>query len=279
MTKRTVLALLLCVLPLPSMAVERGHAPVNGLKLYYEVHGPKPAAGEVPLLLLHGGGSSLRSSFGTLLPHLSKTRRVIVYDQQGHGRTTDVDDRPFTFEQSARDAVALLRHLGISRADFMGYSNGGQIALEVALTHPELVRRLIFQSAMTSRDGLPPEVWKGFENPRIEDMPEALKQEYRATSPHPEKLPSFFAKSARRMKEFRGWTPEQVRSVRVPVLILLGDRDIRVEHGAELLRLFPDAQLAVLPGTDHGQMTERGAQVAPIVLEFLRAERTTPSKP
>lgn len=267
---RTLIALLLLTFAPAALAVERGYAPVNGLRLYYEVHGPKPKRGEVPLVLLHGGGSSLRTSFGSLLPRLAKTRRVIAYDQQGHGRTNDVDDRPFTFEQSAEDLVALLDHLGIQRADLMGYSNGAQIALVVAVKHPERVRKLIFQSAMTSRDGFPPEVWKGFENPRVEDLPAPLKQEYLATSPHPEKFPSFFAKAARRMREFQGWTPEELATVRAPTLIVIGDRDVRVHHAADVQRWLPDAQLMVVPGTDHTQMTERGAALAPWIEAFLR---------
>src|SRR5205823_8958517 len=118
----------------PASAVERGYAPVNGLQLYYEIHG-SPAKDGVPLVLLHGGGSTIETSFGKLIPLVSKTRQVIAFEQQGHGHTADVD-RPFSFEQSAEDAVALLRHLHLGKADFLGYSNGGHIALEIALRLP-----------------------------------------------------------------------------------------------------------------------------------------------
>ena len=125
---------LILLLAAPALAVLRGYAPVNGLQLYYEIHG-NPAKDGVPLVLLHGGGSTLETSFGKLIPLVSKARQVIAFEQQGHCHTADVD-RPFSFEQSAEDAVALLRHLHVAKADSLGYSNGGHIALEIALRHP-----------------------------------------------------------------------------------------------------------------------------------------------
>ena len=146
------------------LAVIRGYAPVSGLQMYYEIHG----SGGTPLVLLHGGGSTIETSFAKLLPLLSRNRQVIAFEQQGHGHTADVD-RPFSFEQSAEDAVALLRYLKIPKADFFGYSNGGHIALQVALSHPEVVRRLILESAMYSREGADPRFWEGFEHAKLED--------------------------------------------------------------------------------------------------------------
>jgi len=245
-----------------------GYAPVNGLKLYYEIHG-KPAKDGVPLVLLHGGGSTIETSFGKLLPLLSRSRQVIAFEQQGHGHTADVD-RPFSFEQSAKDAVALLRHLHIAKADFLGYSNGGHISLEVALRHPEMVRSLILQSVFFSRDGTDPRFWQGFEQAKLEEMPLELRKAYLATAPHPEQLPSFFAKSVQRMRAFKGWTPAQIQAIRAPTLLILGDRDVvRVEHAAQLQHLLPDARLAVLPATDHMAMTGRAAAVASMVEDFL----------
>ena len=252
----------------PAGAFQRGYAPVNGLRLYYEVHG-RPSKDGVPLVLLHGGGSTIETSFGKLLPLVSKTRQVIAFEQQGHGHTADVD-RPFSFEQSAEDAVALLRYLHVAKADFLGYSNGGHIVVEIALRHPEVVRSLVLESIMVSREGADPQFWQGFEAARLEDMPAELKKAYQATSPHPEQLPSFFAKSVQRMREFKGWTPAQLQTIRAPALLLLGDRDIvRVDHAAQMQRLLPDARLAVLPATDHLAMTERAGYVAEMVADFL----------
>ena len=253
-------------------AAERGYAPVNGLQLYYEIHG-KPSPGGVPLVLLHGGGSTIGTSFATLIPLVSKTRQVIAFEQQGHGHTADVD-RPFSFGQSAEDAVALLRHLHVAKADFLGYSNGGHIALEIALRHPEVVRALVLESVFYSRDGTDLQFWAGFDHAKLEDMPAELKQAYLATAPHPEQLPSFFAKSVQRMREFKGWTRGQLQTIRAPTLLVLGDRDIvRVEHAAQMQHLLRDAQLAVLPATDHLAITGRAASVAPMIDEFLRGLR------
>jgi pimeloyl-ACP methyl ester carboxylesterase len=247
------------------------YAPVNGLQLYYEIHG-SPAKDGVPLVLLHGGGSTIGTSFGKLIPLVSKTRQVIAFEQQGHGHTADVD-RPFSFEQSAEDAVALLRHLRVAKADFLGYSNGGHIALEIALRHPEVVRSLVIESAFFSRDGTDPQFWQGFDHAKLDDMPLDLRKAYLATAPHPEQLPSFFAKSVQRMREFKGWTPAQLRTIRAPTLLVLGDRDIvRVEHAAQMQHLLPDARLAVLPAADHLAMTERAAEVAAMVDDFLRGQ-------
>jgi pimeloyl-ACP methyl ester carboxylesterase len=115
-----------------------GYAPVNGLRMYYEIHG-STNPGQLPLVLLHGGGDTIETSFGHLLPALAPNRRIIVFEQQGCGRTADIEDRPFSFEQSADDTAALLKHLDIHRADLFGFSNSGTIALQVAIRYPQLV--------------------------------------------------------------------------------------------------------------------------------------------
>ena len=256
----------MCVMAL--MLAAAGYAPVNGLQLYYEIHG-KPAKDGVPLVLLHGGGSNIETSFARLIPLVSKTRQVIAFEQQGHGHTADVD-RPFSFEQSAEDAVALLRHLHVAKADFFGYSNGGHITLEIALRHPEMVRSLIVESAFFSRDGTDPRFWQGFDHAKLDDMPPELRKAYLATAPHPEQLPSFFAKTVQRMREFKGWTPAQLQTIRAPTLLVLGDRDVvRVEHAAQMQHLLPDGRLAVLPAADHLAIPDRAADVARFVDEFL----------
>lgn len=242
-------------------------AEVNGLKLYYEVDGD----GGTPLVLLHGGGSTIETSFGKVLPLLAKTRRVIAFEQQGHGHTADVD-RPFSFDQSAEDAVALLRHLGIQKADFLGYSNGGHVAISIAVKHPGVVRKLVIESAMFDRDGTEPAFWDGFKSVKMEDMPPELREAYLKTAPNPGDLPRFFAKSVRRMLEFKGWTPEQIQSIQAPTLVVCGDRDVvRPEHAVRTFRLLPHAQLAVLPGTDHMAIVGRIDLLLPVILPFLDA--------
>jgi pimeloyl-ACP methyl ester carboxylesterase len=250
-------------------AVRSGYAPVNGLKMYYEVYGS--ANGKIPpLVLLHGGGSTIETSFGKVLPALAKTRQVIAFEQQGHGRTADIVDRPFTFEQSADDTAGLLRFLNIGKADFFGYSNGGHIALQMAISHPGLVRKLVVESAMFHRDGSDPGFWKSFEHAKPGDMPPELREAYLGVAPHPEDLPTFFTKSVQRMLNFKGWTPEDIQSIDAPTLVMIGDRDIVTpEHAVRMFRLLPNAQLAVLPGTDHMTIVNRSDWLVPMIGTFL----------
>ena len=235
-----------------STAKPQGYAPVNGLKMYYEIHGN--ANGEkTPLVLLHGGGSTIETTFGRILPSLAKSRQVIAFDQQGHGRTADVADRPFTFEQSADDAAALLKHLKIENADFFGFSNGGNIAMQIAIRHPKAVRKLIVASAGFKRDGHPQEFWEFMKHAKLETMPKVLRDEYVKLAPHPEQLSTFFDKSVKRMREFKDFSLEDIRSIQAPTLVTIGDADnVRPEHAVELFRLLQHGKLAVLPG-GHGE--------------------------
>jgi len=250
-------------------ATRGGYAPLNGLKVYYEVHGS--ANGRIPpLVLLHGGGSTIETSFGKFLPALARTRQVIAFEQQGHGHTADVADRPFTFEQSADDTAGLLRYLNIGKADFFGYSNGGHIALQMAISHPGLVRKLVIESAMFHRDGIDPGFWKSFEHAKLDDMPLELREAYLGVAPRPEDLPTFFAKSVQRMLNFKGWTSGDIRSIDAPTLVVIGDRDIvHPEHAVLMFRLLPNAQLAILPGTDHMAIVNRSDWLVPMIETFL----------
>ena len=250
--------------------IKSGYAPVNGLKMYYEIHGA--ANGKTPpLVLLHGGGSTIDTSFGKVLPLFAKTRQVVAFDQQGHGRTADVD-RPYSFEQSADDAAALLRHLKIDRADFFGYSNGGNIALQIAIRHPAMARRLVVASAMYKRDGLPPEFWESMKNATLESMPVELKEAYLKVAPHPEQLPTFHDKCVKRMLEFKDWRAQDIKSITAPTMVMIADGDIVMpEHAVEMFRLLPHAQLAVLPGTDHMSLVTRAEWQFSMIEAFLNA--------
>ncbi len=250
-------------------AVQRGYAPANGLKMYYEIHGSRNDE-TPPLFLLHGGGSTIETSFGKILPALAKTRQVIAFEQQGHGHTADID-RPFTFEQSAEDTVSLLRYLKIRKADFFGYSNGGHIVLEIAIRHPQVVRKLVVESAMFNREGSDLGFWESFKHAKLEDMPAELRKAYLRVSPHPEDLPKFFAKSVKRMLDFKGWTPEEIKSINAPTMVIIGDHDIvHPEHAVLMFRLLPNAQLAVLPGTDHMTIVNRSDCVPSMIEVFLQ---------
>jgi pimeloyl-ACP methyl ester carboxylesterase len=254
--------------PYYEMLIRSGYSPVNGLEMYYEIHG-NTRGKSPPLVFLHGGGSTIETSFGKVLPSFAKTRQVIAFDQQGHGRTADID-RPFTFDQSAEDTVALLRYLKIERADFFGYSNGGHIVLQIAVRYPDLVRKLVIESAVFQREGSDAEFWESFEHAKLGDMPAELREAYLKVAPHPEDLPSFFAKSVKRMLDFKGWTPEEIKSIDAPALVIIGDHDIiRPEHAVQMFRLLSTAQLAVLPGTDHMTIVNRSDWLLSMVEAFL----------
>jgi pimeloyl-ACP methyl ester carboxylesterase len=227
------------------------YAEVNGLRMYYEIHG----SGE-PLVLVHGGGSTIETSFGRVIPIFAKTRRVIAIERQAHGRTPDRDS-PATFEQDADDVAELLKQIGVKRADIFGFSNGGHVAIEVALRHPTIVRKLILASTNISREGMPPEFWKGMENPKFSDMPQIYKDAFLKVNNDPAALMKMFERDSSRMRVFKGWTDEQIRSIKFPTLIANGDHnDIILEHVVRMHRLFPNSRLAILPGNHGGYMGE-----------------------
>lgn len=152
-------------------AAEQGHgayAGVNGIKMYYETYGPARA---VPLVLSHGGGSTIDSTFGRIIPFLARSRRVIAVEEQAHGRTSD-RDAPLSFATSADDVAALLHQLGIERADVFGFGNGASVALQVAIRHPRALRKLVFASSMTKKAGAQPQLWSTIQNTDISQMPQ-----------------------------------------------------------------------------------------------------------
>jgi pimeloyl-ACP methyl ester carboxylesterase len=228
--------------------IKKGHAPVNGIQMYYEVYGK---AEGTPLLLLHGGGSTIDVTFGRVIPMLAKSRTVIGVEEQGHGRTSD-RDAPVRFETSADDISALLDHLRLPQADLFGFSNGALVALQVAIRHPQKVHKLIFASAMTTKGGAHPELWRVIKMADFSHMPQPLKDAYLKVNPDPEKLKTMHDKDAERMRNFQDIPDKEVRSVRASTLILIGDRDIvRPEHALKLNRLISQSRLLILPG-GHG---------------------------
>ena len=265
-----VLAILSAVFTPRSKAAEGHYAPVNGLKMYYEIHGVSDGK-TPPLVLLHGGGSTIETTFGKFLPLLAKNRQVIAFEQQGHGRTADVD-RPFTFEGSADDAAALLQYLKIERADFFGYSNGGTIALQIAIRHPKLVRKLIVASANFRRDGMDPQFWEGMKHAKLADMPAELREAYLQVAPHPEQLQSFHDKSVRRMLDFQDIPTDTIHGIEAPTMVMCGDADVvRPEHAVAMFRLLPHAQLAILPATNHMTFVKNVEPAAEMITAFLDA--------
>jgi pimeloyl-ACP methyl ester carboxylesterase len=224
-----------------------GFIRVNGLAMYYELHG----AGGTPLVLIHGGGSTIGTNFSRVLPLLSRSRRVIAVEVQAHGHTRDVD-RPFTFEQDADDIAALLDSLHVGSADILGFSNGGTTALQAAIRHPGKVRRLVIASSNYKRDGMQAGFWEFMEKGTYADMPQPYKDAYLKINPSQAGVHAMHDRDAKRMLAFRDIPDASIRGIQAPTLVVVGDRDvIRPEHAIELSRTLPRARLCILPGT-HG---------------------------
>jgi pimeloyl-ACP methyl ester carboxylesterase len=251
-------------------------ASVNGLEMYYEIHGEGQ-----PLVLLHGALSATGTSFGTMLPGLARSRQVIAVEQQAHGHTADVD-RPLSIEQMAEDTAALLGRLGVPRADLLGYSLGAGIAVQATLRHPGLVRKLVIACVTYDRAGFQPGLLDGIEALR----PELLagtpwQEEYARIAPNPDDWATLVEKVKHLDGSFEGWTADQIRSIEAPTMLVAGDSDIvRPEHAVEMFRLLgggvegdsaglPRSRLAILPGTTHTTITTRGPWLVPMVQEFL----------
>jgi pimeloyl-ACP methyl ester carboxylesterase len=245
--------------------------------MYYEIHG----SGQ-PLLLLHGAYMTVEL-MGKLVPELARTRQVIAVEFQAHGHTADID-RPITYECLADDAAALLRYLGVGSADVYGYSLGGGVALQVALRHPDLVRRLVVVSASYTRDGVYDEVFAAIE----QITPDVFqgtpwREAYERTAPDPNAFPALVDKLKQLDMTPFAWPAEAVRAIGAPTLIVIGDSDgTRPEHAVEMFRLrgggvfgdlagLPASQLAVLPGTTHVGMLERADWLVAMIAPFLDA--------
>jgi pimeloyl-ACP methyl ester carboxylesterase len=223
------------------------YAHVNGIKMYYEIHGTGS-----PLVLIHGGGSTIKTNFSRIMPVLAKTHQVIAVELQAHGHTGD-RDAPETFAQDASDVAELLKQLNISKADIFGFSNGGQTAIQLALDYPDRVNKLIIASAFYKRDAAPEAFWEGFKNPQFSSMPQVYKDEFAKINSDPAALMNMFSKDAHRMLLFKGWSDEEIKSIQSPALVVIGDRDLASpEHAAQMARLFPHGRLAILPG-GHGE--------------------------
>jgi pimeloyl-ACP methyl ester carboxylesterase len=241
-----------------SKNTKTGYAPVNGLKMYYEIHG----SGK-PLVLLHGAFNTINMAFGMLIPELSKSRQVIAVEMQGHGRTADID-RPFSFESMADDVAALLKYLKKDSADIFGYSMGGGVAWQLAIRHPGLVRKLVIASAVYKYEGWTPEtrsILPILTPEMFEGTP--IKTEYDNLAPDKKHWTQFINKMKQFVTTPYDFNAEKIRAIKSPTLIISGDGDgVLPEHAVEMFRLrngkymvdfgpAPVTQLAIFPGTSH----------------------------
>jgi len=257
--------------------VRAGYAPVNGLKMYYEIHGNGK-----PIVLIHGSFMTI-PMWKQIIPLFAKTRQVIVMELQGHGRTADIE-RDVSFEGMADDVSELLKFLKIDSADILGYSMGGGVAFQMGIRHPGQVRKLIITSGVYKHDGwwpAPEKAFAGFNAAMFKNTP--IEAQYDSLAPDPKHFPEFIKRVASINLKPYDWT-QQVRQMKAPVLIMLGDADgVRYEHALELFRMkgggkmaefggMSDSRLAIFPGTTHWQMIDRLDWLVPIVNEFLDAK-------
>lgn len=255
---------------------QSGLAPVNGIQMYYEISGPKDG---MPLVLLPGGGSTIDITWSRMIPLLSKKFLVIAVEEQGHGRSTD-RDAPVSFEATADDVVATLKHLNISKANVFGFSNGASSALQMAIRHPEMVNKVIFASSLTKKSGGYKWFWEFMKKANFSNMPQPLKDAYLKVAPKPENLRTMHDKDLNRMRTFKNVPDSDLKKIKSPVLVMIGDKDlVTPEHAAELTRLIPNSKLVILPGV-HGEylgeaiVTTKETQypqiTSSIVEEFLK---------
>lgn len=260
-----------------------GYAPVNGLKMYYEIRGQ----GE-PLVLLHGAFMAITDEWSDLANELAKTRKVIAVEMQGHGRTADIK-RDISYENLADDVTTILDYLKIERADLVGYSLGAGTAMECAIRHPENVRKVVSISHPIRRDGWVKEAndfWPNFSMEMMKGTPAETERE--KLNPVPNSFPEFF--SHIKAAAMRPWDfgAEKFKATKAPFFFIHGDADgVRMEHISEMYRLkgggnshadmMPrtDSRLAIIPNATHVTLMNRVAVMVPMINDFLNA---TPQK-
>jgi pimeloyl-ACP methyl ester carboxylesterase len=249
------------------------YANVNGLKMYYEIHGKG-----FPLVLIHGGGSTIGTTFGRILPELAKTHQVIAVEMQAHGHTADID-RPLSFTQDADDIAELLRQLKIAKADIFGFSNGASTTLEMAVRHQEMVGKIIVASTFYKKAGAFPGFWDMMSGATFEGMPQPYKDAFLKINPDKDALYAMYKRDITRMQNFKEISEADIRSIKAPALIIAGDKDVVTpEHVVEMYRQIPNAKLAMFPGGhgDYiGELTtlkpgQNEFPALPVIEEFLK---------
>jgi pimeloyl-ACP methyl ester carboxylesterase len=258
-----------------------GYAPVNGLEMHYEIHG---SGRREPLVLLHGSFMTISNNWTGWIGELSKARKVIAVEMQGHGRTADIN-RDFSYESLADDIAAMLDYLKIEQADLLGYSMGGGVAMQVAIRHPEKVRKVVSISAFFRRDGLVREALDAFPKLTADTFKGSpIETEYKKLSPTPNEFPNFVKRViAMELKPY-DFGADRLKATKAPFLFIHGDADgVRLDHIAEMFRLKGDeihgdlrprseSRLAVLPNTTHVSLMEKANAIIPMVNDFLDAK-------
>ncbi len=260
----------------PKTLKSSGYAPVNGLKLYYEVHGEGQ-----PILLLHGAYMTIGLNWNQLLPELSKTRKVIVVEMQGHGHTADTE-RPFAYPTLASDVAGLLKHLKVDSADILGYSFGGTIALQVAIQYPQLVKKLVIISTAFRYDGWLPEVRSMLESFKPEFLDQTpLKAIYDSIAPDPKHWHPFVNKFVQFDTKDYNLGEDKIKAIKSPALLIMGDNDgVDLQHKTNFYKLLggntfgdiagvPKSRLAIVPGATHVGVMMEGDKLLSYINPFL----------
>lgn len=223
-----------------------GYASVNGLSMYYEIHGNGQ-----PLVLIHGGGSTIQTTFGKIMPLLANYYKVIAVELQAHGHTKD-RGKPSSFEQDADDVAALLQYLQINKAHIFGFSNGGSTALQIAIRHPALVNKLVAFSAIYKRSGMLPGFFEGMQHASLNNMPQPLQDAYLQITGDKQGLQLMHDRDKNRMLQFTDWPEAALMAITAPTLLISTDKDVIVpEHTLEMAKKIPHASVMILPGA-HG---------------------------
>jgi pimeloyl-ACP methyl ester carboxylesterase len=240
------------------------YASVNGLRLYYEVHG----SGR-PLVLLHGGLMTIELNWAPLLAPLAAGRQVIAVELQEHGHT-GAADRPMTMDALTGDVIGLLDQLGVAEADLFGFSLGGLVSWAVAFAAQDRVGKLVVASADPLRP--PGRESAPISQDRLPTQTDflAMQAAYAAAAPDPAQFDKSAAKTTALVHELPGWTAGQLGSLRVPALLIVGDRDFSpLRDVLDTFELLPDARLAVLPDTTHMDVTRQPERLLTLIRPFL----------
>jgi pimeloyl-ACP methyl ester carboxylesterase len=233
------------------------YAQVNGINMYYEIHGEGK-----PLVMIHGGGSTIKTSFGKLLPLLAQHYTIIAVELQAHGHTSD-RDTPESFTQDADDVAALLYQLSISKAHILGFSNGGSTAMQIAIRHPQIVDKIIVIAGAFKREGFINGFFDGMQYATLDNMPQSLKDAFLKINPDENALFNMFSKDKQRMIDFKDWNESDIRSIQLPALIINGDKDVTTcEHALEISNLIANSSLIILPGM-HGEYIGEEGTIKP----------------
>ena len=256
-----------------------GYAPVNGLKMYYEVHG----SGE-PVVLLHGAFMTITNNWTGWIAELAKTRKVIAVEMQGHGRTGDIE-RDISQANLADDVAALLDHLKIPKADLIGYSMGGGVAMACAIRHPDKVRKVVILSSYFHRDGIVKEGREAISKLSADVfIGSPIEVEYKKLSPTPDDFPKFVQRMVAMGSKGQDMDADKLKATTATMFFIFGDADgIRLEHVAEMFRLKGGgthgdlgprsaSRLAILPDTTHVSLMQRMPLIVPMVTDFLDAK-------